>query len=269
MTSSEEHFKIGPMRWDFNLQRYKPNRDVFCETGLMSIIFLAHGRPEVTQRCFLSTLDSAVMYPDEIEWIFIENGSSDENMNFFNSLKMPRKVIVRQNNYGINEGLNQGWALSRGEFVMIHENDWELRNQLDFLSISRDIMNWQKDVGIIQLRAINDPCENWGYRKPEYSPWSSSQRDLDAAKIKVWSEMTPKGDKYWLSVFPNGFNNNPIIMRKSLYRECGPYPEPELGSDPRHGETEYQARVAKTGCAIAHIGHELYYHCGQVTTKAN
>jgi len=269
MTSNEEHFKIGPTRWDYSIQRYKPNRDVFCEKGLFSVIFLACGRPEITRRSLLSTIDSEVMYNGEIEWIFIENGRSQENLEFFEHFCMPRKVIIRQNNYGINEGLNQGWALSRGEYVMIHENDWECRYMEDFFSISKDILDEKQDVGIVQLRAVNDPCENWGYGKPEYSPWSSTQEALEKAKIKVWKEKTKNGHPYFISVFPNGFNNNPIIMRKSLYRECGPYPEPELGTDPRHGETEYQERVAKTGCAVAHIGIELYFHCGQLTTKAN
>jgi hypothetical protein len=268
MTSSEEGFKIGPMRWNYNLQRYKANRDVFCEPGLISVVFLACGRSEVTRRCFLATLDSVVLYKDELEWIFIENGESDENMQFFESLRMPRKTILRQNNYGINEGLNQGWALSRGEFVMIHENDWECRNQCDFFTTAKEIMNEKPDVGIVQLRAVYDPCENWGLRKPEYSPWSCSADALQSAGIKLWHEKTASGHEYMISNFPNGFNNNPTIIRKSLYRECGPYPEPELGTDPRHGETEYQQRVAKSGCAIAHIGIELFYHCGQVTTKA-
>lgn len=269
MTSSEKGFHIGPVRWNYGIQRYKDSRDVFCEKGLISIVFLACGRHEETRRSFLSTLDSAVMYQDEIEWIFIENGRSNENMQFFESLAMPRKVIIRQNNYGIMEGLNQGWALSRGEFVMIHENDWECRVQEDFFSIARDIFDEQQDVGIVQLRAINDPCENWGYRKPEYSPWSSTSDALAKANIKVWKERTQNGHPYFMSVFPNGFNNNPVMIRKSLYRECGPYPEAELGTDPRHGETEYQERVARTGCATAHIGIELFYHCGQTTTKAN
>ena len=269
MTSSEEGFKIGPMRWDYNIQRYKQNRDVFCEKGLTSIVFLACGRPDITRRSFLSTLDAAVRHQGELEWIFVENGCCQENYDFFHGLQVPRKTIISQPNYGINEGLNQGWAISRGEFVMIHENDWECRVPTDFFSIARDIFNEKQDVGLIQLRAINDPKENWGYRKPTYNPWSCTAEALANANIKVWKEHTQQGHSYFLSVFPNGFNNNPIMIRKSLYRECGAYPEPELGTDPRHGETEYQERVAKIGCATAHIGIELYYHCGQTTTKAN
>jgi GT2 family glycosyltransferase len=265
MTSLE---KNGPMRWDYNIQRYKSG-DPFSEKGLISVVFLACGRHEVTRRCLLSTVDAVARSTTPIEWIFIENGRCDENLDLFDEIPVDRKVIVRQNNYGINEGLNQGWALSRGEFILIHENDWECRSEIDFLSIACDIFNEKSDIGIVQLRAINDPRENWGFGKPEYSPWSSTDAALANANIKVWKEHTKKGHPYFLSVFPNGFNNNPIMMRKTLYRECGPYPEAEMGTDPRHGETLYQSRVANSGCAIAHIGLELFYHCGQVTTKAN
>lgn len=258
----------GP-KWDYSVQRYKSHGDVFCEPGLFSILFLAHGRHDVTRRSLLSTVDTVARSPLEVEWIFIENGQCDDNYHLFNEIPLNRKVIVRQANFGINEGLNQAWALSRGEWCMIHENDWECRQNVDFLTIARDIFVEKPDVGIVQLRAVYDPCENWGLHKPQYSPWSCNWEMLEAAKVKLWHEKTLAGHHYRIARFANGFNNNPTIIRKTLYRECGPYPEAEVGCDPRHGETEYQSRVAKTDCAIAHIGMELYYHCGKMTTKAN
>ena len=269
MTSSERHLLLGQPRWNYAVQQYKPYRDVFCEKGLTSILFLACGRHQTTRRCLLSTMDAIANCPLEIEWIFMENGQDNDNFHLFQDLSIERKVIIRQRNFGINEAWNQMWALSRGEFIMIHENDFECHQNIDFLSIANDIMNEQPDVGVVQLRAVNDPCENWGYRKPEYSPWSSTHTALENAKIKVWKEHTKKGHPYFLSIFPNGFNNNPCLIRKSLYRECGPYPESEVGTDPRYGETFYQGLVAQTGCTTAHIGIELYYHGGQITTKAN
>lgn len=269
MTSSGRHLIPGQPKWDYSVQRYKSHRDVFTERGLFSILFLACGRNDVTRRCLLSTIDAASKYDGEVEWIFIENGQCDDNYRLFNEVSLERKVIIRQKNYGINEGLNQAWALSRGEFCFIHENDWECRKPVDFLSIARNIMNEKQDVGIIQLRAVYDPCENWGIGKPQYSPWSCSQEMLDRAGVRLWSDKTLDGHQYQIAHFNNGFNNNPVIVRKSLYRECGAYPEAELGCDPRHGETEYQDRVSRTGCAIAHIGIELFYHCGQTTTKAS
>lgn len=268
MTSSERHLKHGQKRWDATVQRYKENRDVFLEPGLFSIVVLSHSRPDITRRAVLSTLDCVHHYSGEIEWVFIENGGCNACYEFFQEFPADRKVVVRQRNYGINEGLNQGWALSRGEYVMIHENDWEAVRTANFFQAAREIFEEYPDVGIIQLRDPLDPHENHGSGKPEYNPWSCHADKLEAAGIKLWKEQTKSGHTFLISEFPNGFNNNPVIIRKKVYRECGPYPESEVGCDPRHGETEYQARVAELGCAIAHVGIPIYWHMGRVQTHA-
>jgi len=237
-----------------------------CEPGLISVLFLSCGRPDVTKRCLNATVNAASQYEGEIEWLFMEQGGSDENYTLFRDLPLHRKVVIQQDNYGINNGLNQLWGVSRGEYCFILENDWmNATPDVNFLQLVRDILEDKSDVGIVQLRAIHDPSENWGYRKPEYSPWSCDPQQLAQAGISVHQEKVGE-HRYLLSEFPNGFNNNPTVIRKQVYRECGPYPEPPLGTDPRHGETEYQRRVERTGCAIAHVGKEIYYHCGQQTT---
>jgi hypothetical protein len=269
MTSSERHLKHGQPRWDYNLPIYKDNRDVFLESGLFSIIVLSHGRHEITRRSVLSTLDCANAYDGEVEWIFIENGGNDINYDFFYELPVERKVVVRQKNYGINHGLNQGWGLSRGEYIMIHENDWEAVRVANFFQPAKEIFEEKPDIGIIQLRDPLDPHENHGSGKPLYNPWSCHEHILERAKVKIWKEETSSGHVYLVSEFPNGFNNNPILIRKDVYRACGPYPEAEVGSDPRHGETEYQKKVAELGCAIAHVGIPVYWHMGRVQTHAS
>lgn len=266
MTSSERH--TTGQRWNFAVPRYKENRDVFFEPGLFSVVVLSHSRPDVTRESVMSTLDCMKDYDGEVEWIFIENGCNELCYQFFQELDLERKVIVRQKNYGINEGLNQGWALSRGEFVMIHENDWEAVRRANFLQSAKEIFEEFPEVGVIQLRDPLDPHENHGSGKPLYNPWSCHEPILDRAGVKVTKEKTKSGHSFLMSFFPNGFNNNPVIIRKELYRACGPYPEAEMGCDPRHGETEYQARVAELGCATAYIGIPVYWHMGRVQTHA-
>jgi len=267
MTSSERHNK--GQRWNYQRPCYKENRDVFMERGLFSIVVLAHGRPEITRQTVLGTLDNIKRYQGEVEWVFVENGGCDENYKFFDDLDVERKVIIRQHNYGINEGLNQGWALSRGEYVMILENDWHTVASEDFLAVAKDIFEEQPQVGMIQLRDPRDPNENHGLGKPLYNPWTCDPNTVRDAGIIMSRQETTNGHTYLVANHPNGFNNNPIIIRKQIYRECGPYPEPEVGSDPRHGETEYQERVANTGWLTAYIGIPVYSHLGRVQTKAS
>lgn len=267
MTSSERHLKPGQPRWDYNIQKYKDSRDVFCEDNLFSILFLSCGRHSITKRCLLSSLDAISKYTGEVEWVFLECGQDEDNYKLFHELKLERKVIIRQKNFGINNNLNQGWIISRGEFIFILENDWELRANIEFLSIVKDIFHEKGDIGIVQLRAASDKKENWGWGKAEYWPWSCNQQELDRKNIRLWHDETKNHYKYLIANHPNAWSNNPCIIRKQIYRECGPLEEAEISTDPRHGETSMQERTSKLGFVAAHIG-ELYYHCGQIPTRA-
>lgn len=269
MTSSERHLKPGQKRWDYSVRRYKEHRDVFCEPGLFSIIVLACGRPELTRQTVLGTLENVKLYPSETEWVFIENGQSEENYEFFQSLELERKVVLRQRNFGINNAINQGWALSRGEYVMILENDWQTMVSGDFLSVAQDVFEEQPLVGMIQLRDPRDPNENHGLGKTLFNPWTCDPRKCRDDGVLLTKQQTKGGHTYLLANHRYGINNNPIIIRKKVYRECGFYPEPEVGTDPRHGETEYQERVGDTEWLTAYIGIPLYSHMGNIQTKAN
>lgn len=267
MTSSKRHLKENQAFWDGAIKKYKSISNVFYEPDLFSIVVLALGRHEETKKSIESTLKCLEQYKGEIEWIFVENGNDQNNLNYFDSLDLERKVIIKQKNYGINHGLNQGWSISRGQYVMIHENDWIATNKIDFLSPSLSILKEDQEVGIIQLRDPFDPNENWGFRKPEYNPWSCTLKQLNHANLNIIKNKTTCQHTYYTCKFPNGFNNNPIILRKDVYLKCGPYPEPIVGSDPRHGETEYQNMVANTSYTVAFLeSSPNYRHCGQIPT---
>lgn len=238
-----------------------------CEPGLISILFLSHNKHKLADISLTSTRIAAGTYADEVEWCLLEQGNTldaEDNIRMFRDLKLERKVIILPDtNYGINNALNSLWHISRGEYIMIHESDWLNKNmKFNFLQIAKDIFDERPNVGIVQLRSIWDYNEQWGRGKPEYWPWDLPDDKLANHEIRIWHEKTKNGHEFLISEFPNGFNNNPNLMRKSLYRECGPYPEPPLNCDLRHGETEYQQRVAKTGCAIAHILTDVYHHIG-------
>lgn len=269
MTSSERTLAPGQPRWNYGVCEYKRNADVFLEPGLFSIVVLAHGRPEVTKQTVLSTLKNVELYPGEVEFIFIENGDCDENYEFFQELELDRKVIIRQRNYGINEGLNQGWALSRGEYVMVLENDWHSRVDEDFLTVAKDIFEEQPKIGMIQLRDPRDPHENHGLGKPLYNPFTCDVKDCHSAGVTISRQKTKKDHTYLLAGPYYAFNNNPIIIRKEVYRQYGPYPEAMCGTDPRHGETLLQEKMYDGGVLAAYIGMPLYWHAGKVQTKGN
>lgn len=265
MTSSKRHLKPDQPLWSMKTQKLKDG-DMYSETDLISVIVLACKRPEITQQCLASTLRALKDYKGEIEWIFIENGECEENYRFFKSLDLERKVIIQQSNYGICEGLNQGLALSRGEYIFVLENDWICNVQDEFLTKAIKILKSEKYAGAVQLRAIHDPNENWGIGKPEYSPWSCTIDRVQDAGFTLIERLTDDNQPYLLANHPNGYNNNPIIIKKSILRQMGPMPEAEIGADPRHGESEYQQIYREVCQWTAHILTPIYYHAGQKTT---
>lgn len=257
MTSSKRE---GTQR-DHSVQTYKPF-DPMCEPGLVSVLFLSCGKHALASVSLASTAAAARRYKGEVEWCFLEQGEdadAEDNLRMFHDFDAERKVVVRPDaNYGINSAMNTLWAISRGEYCMHHENDWiNKQPSFDFLAIAKSILDERSEVGLVQLRAIWDPNENWGLHKVAYNPWS-----CDHAKANVFQEKTEDGHPFLMCDFPNGWNNNPCLVRKKLFRECGPLPEPPMTADPRHGETEMASRVAKTGCAISHIHREIYFHGG-------
>lgn len=262
MTSSSKYLQPGQPKWNHNIQKYK-DYDVFCEPGLISILFISWGKQKLTNVCLKRLVESTRSYQNEIEWLFIDNDYCDANYELFMSLPFERKVILRQSNFGINNSFNQLWRLSRGEYCITMESDW-FNNipDFNFLQESKNILDENKDIGIVQLRAIWSDNESWGRGKIDYSPWSCSAEQIEEAGMRLWNGKTKSGHEFLISQFRNGFNNNPNLIRKEIYRRCGPYPEPPVGTDNRHGETLYQQAVSATGCNIAHINKELFLHAG-------
>jgi hypothetical protein len=255
MTSSSKHLKPEDPFWDYSKHEFK-DCDPFCEPGLISILFLAHGKPELTKLALESTAQAVSLYDGEVEWCFMENGENKENAELFFEFPAERKTIITSQNYGIMHGFNQLWSISRGEYCLIHENDF-LNNvpHVNFLKHAKDILDSRPNIGIVSLRAVGDPNENWGYGKKDYLPYSCGD---------FRERQTKDGWDYMEADYPNIYNNNPNIMRKSLWRQCGYFNEPVVGTDPRHDETHYQERVRETKMLGAHIGRELYYHIGGV-----
>jgi len=242
-------------KWNYERHEFKPF-DPFKEPQLISIIFLACGKSKITKLCLEATAKAAALYGGELEWVFMENGDCQENWQLFDEFKCERKTLIKSRNFGICHGFNQMLAVSRGEFVMFHENDF--RNQIpdfNFLQHAKDILNEQQDIGLVRLRDPYDPYENWGKNKKEYEPMSCPD-------AKVWRAATLGGHLYYFYECPNGFNNNPNLVRRSLLNEVGMFREPIFGSDPRHGEQDFQERVRATDALTGYIGVPVYHHIG-------
>ena len=91
--------------------------------GLTSIVILAHGELELTRAC----LDSIAAHtPERHELILVDNGSPDDTAAFLERYAAEHdhvRVVLNRRNAGFAAGCNQGLALSRGDAVLLLNND--------------------------------------------------------------------------------------------------------------------------------------------------
>ena len=93
------------------------------ETPLTSIIILTHKQLELTKQC-LQSIEAHT--PESHEIILVDNASTDGTVDYLRAYESVRSnvhVIANQENRGFAAGNNQGLALSRGEYVLLLNND--------------------------------------------------------------------------------------------------------------------------------------------------
>lgn len=238
---------------DRNVREYKPH-DPFEEPGLISILFLSCGKHVLTRTCFDRLVESTRLYDGEVEWIFAENGQDKDNLSMYESFICDRKKIINTNrNWGINVAFNDMYRIARGEFCVEMENDWWATDiEYDWLARSLDIMRHDHKIGIVQLRSIYDPYENFGLNKRDYNIWS----------VGDYKSVNLRGHEYLVAHDFYGWNHNPHLARKTATAIIYPLSEPTANSDPRHGETLAQEIFRNTGWSVAHINRRLFEHVG-------
>lgn len=245
------------------LQLYRSIEDPYYEHGLISVMFLSCGRHDVTKFCIKSTLDTLKYFDGNIEFIFLEQGwdiaygEAERNLNFYRALKYDRSIIVMPDkNYGINNAINQMYRLSRGTYLLLLECDWYCSSKdHGWLRDSCKILDEFKDIGVVQLRNIYDPNENWGYGKQQYNPFSICNNK------NVIKKYTSNNVPFLLATHKfAGINNNPNLIRKDVYRDIGLCKEPLLESDLKHGETDREERFMNTHWKVAHLINGVFFH---------
>lgn len=97
----------------------------------LSLVFLTHNRLGVTARC-LSSL-APTLTRDDVEWIILDNASTDGTVNWLRLLatRFPEKVRInlQARNTGVAGGREILFDMARGEVIVSMDSDVEARRR--------------------------------------------------------------------------------------------------------------------------------------------
>jgi GT2 family glycosyltransferase len=120
---------------------------------LVSIIITNFNGMQFLDSCIRSILKQT---HKNLEIILVDNNSSDESVKFVNKVFPNVMVIKNSKNYGFAGGDNRGYKKSKGEFVVILNNDTELQKNV----IEELLLAFKKNprLGAVQpmIRLMND-----------------------------------------------------------------------------------------------------------------
>jgi GT2 family glycosyltransferase len=90
------------------------------ENPATSVIVLNYNGLEHLHDCFIS-LDKQSF--TDFETIFVDNGSTDESINYVRTSWNKARILALDKNYGFGEGNNRGIEIARGKYIALLNND--------------------------------------------------------------------------------------------------------------------------------------------------
>ncbi|MEQ8188556.1 MAG: glycosyltransferase, partial [Candidatus Eremiobacterota bacterium] len=128
-----------------------------CDHPLVSIIVINYNGFDLLKDCFTSLKN--LTYPAEaIEFIMVDNGSSDRSVVFMKENFPDVKIIENKKNLGFAEPNNMAASMANGEYVAFLNNDMRVtedwlfkmveaikKSPPDVICTGSKILNWHGD----------------------------------------------------------------------------------------------------------------------------
>lgn len=111
---------------------------------LVSVIIVSYNTKELTLRSIESVYASDGFKKGELEVIVVDNGSSDDTVNYLGSHLEQFRLIVNSDNPGFGAANNQGAAIARGRYLLFLNSDAFLHE--DTLRVLVDTLEKHQDV---------------------------------------------------------------------------------------------------------------------------
>ena len=159
----------------------------------LTIFTPAFNRAHLLPRLFES-IKSQVRPSDPVEWLVVDDGSTDDTAEILNQMKDERPDLVRfvrTENGGKHRAVNQAVQVARGDWIMIADSDDRLANGA-IADVERTVgtIGSSSAIGVLRaLRLFPGSSSGHRFRIPRnpcrHSEWVSSQRPYDTAEVRL------------------------------------------------------------------------------------
>ncbi|MDF2557317.1 MAG: hypothetical protein K0R71_1145 [Bacillales bacterium] len=215
----------------------------------VSIVILAYNKLEYTKQC----VESVLKYTDHVEYelILVNNGSTDETQEYFESIE-GAKAFYLPYNCGAGVGMNIGIAAAQGKYTAVLCNDFIFTK------------NW-----LSNLMNCIESNPNYGYVSPA-SNFISNFQQVNV-QFEDMGEMQAFAESYNVSN-PLKWEERQVLLPNVLcsYTKLLEY----IGYyDPRYyfgefADDDISFKIRRAGYKLIFCNDTFVYHYGHVTTGA-
>ncbi len=199
------------------------------EPGLISIVILCCKRLPELQRLvaglddFLATHEPGT----KVEKILVDNGSGGDVVSWADGCGFFDRIIAHENNLGMAVALDDAFPQTRGEYVLLLEEDFVVDYDRPFLGRCLTLFDQYPEIGIIRLKNQR----NWGRSYRIIGPLRATSDGTE-----FWTWLPSLNGK--LNVWAAGS----VLFRKVSFMATGPIPlGPNVSRDlPQHQGVLYE-----------------------------
>ena len=210
-----------------------------------SIIIPTFNRLEELKE-LIPSLESQSLDPSQFELVIIDDGSTDQTLEYLNHLNLPFNLTLRsQKNQGPGAARNHGMSIAAGSHFIFVDSDCILPPQ--YLQIIDSYLEQNS------LDAFGGPDTY----HPSFSPLLKA---INYAMTSFLGTAGTRGSKKSLAKFyPRSFN---MGYHRRVYEKIGGF------NDLRHGQDmDYSARIFEAGFKVGLISEAFVYHKRRTSLK--
>ena len=170
----------------------------------------------------------------KVEFILVDNGSSDGTKSFVEG-KFPFVTVVRlEKNIGLHAALNSGIRRAKAPLLAVFDSDVVVRDKRLLAKVASRLLN-EKEFDIIAMSVRTTAKDDFGQENPRHSP--------------------VKNRGGWAECF--AFNGNGFALKKRVFENTGGFDEDFFIY---YGEADFCIRSQDRGYRTAYFDDLAVYH---------